>query len=433
MKKSILKMYALFATVALVASCSDDDSDEHDDHHHEDFAEMESDWVRLTLINDGNLEVMQANSGEIEYTVAGDFVGGERFYTTTSGRYLGVVDREGGKVRFFDSGIVNHDEHGHEYQAKWANAELTSVLPTHFTASEGHILVFNDGDGSISHIDEAQLEIPSYQPVTYTLENTVAHHGAGFRLHNGKFAATFKNNSQPGGLPQMVKFIDAQGNVIDDNGGVEVGTIHGDATNGEYGVFGATDGIILVDDKDNIDLIPNADGLNAESGNWLGTVKGHDNSDMFFGRASNLGVFMINPMNKTIDNIYPGNDVANAMFSFDGSYFIVHTKTNNIIVFDGLTGSKLIERTIEVANIPQVEAKKASKDYQFKDPEEEASPVLVTSDKFLYVLAPNRTQIKVLEIDELNHVHTIELEDAVEGMYKNGFSIEGEQHPGHDH
>lgn len=451
MKRSILKFSVLAAMFAFFAACSDDDTTPVvDDPIAEEptpdpdpepepepepevvtFKDMESDWVRLTLMSENKLDVMQADSGNIEYSVEGPLVDGARYYTSNSGRYLSVVERDGGKVRFFDSGIQKHDDHGHEYQAKWANAELNSVLPTHLTSTEGHIVIFNDGDGSIAYVNEAQLEIPSYQPETFLLENTVAHHGVGIRLNSGMFAVTFKNTDEPGGIPQMVKFIDDDGTVIDDNGGVEVVGIHGSANNGDYGAFGSTDGVIVVDNQDNIDLIANVEGLNSESGNWLGTLKGHDNSGLFFGRSRNLGVFMIDPAAKAMESIYSGSDVVGDMFSFDGHYYLVHTANDKvddkIKVFDSQTGGQIAERTVEMANIPELAAKNSKSELETLRDAEEPSPVLVCSDKFLYVLAPNRTQIKVLKIESLEHVHTIELAAPVISMMKNGFSIEGDQ------
>ncbi|MGB5817893.1 MAG: hypothetical protein WBG90_00315 [Saonia sp.] len=436
MKLSILKWYTLTAVLLFFTACSDDDTDpiiDEDPVADLTFKDMESDWVRLTLMREDGLDVMQADSGEITYSVDGPLIEGARYYTSNSGRYLTVVERDGGKVRFFDSGIVNHDDHGHEYPAKWANAELNTVLPTHYAGSGGHIVIFNDGDGSISYINEAQLEIPSYQPETFVLENTVPHHGAGFRLGNGMFAATFKNTDEPGGIPQMVKFIQSDGTIIDDNGGVEVVGIHGDAVNGSYGVFGSTDGVILVDDQNNIDLISNTEGLNSESGNWLGTLKGHDNSGLFFARSRNLGVFMVDPVAKTLESIYLGGDVVGDMFSFDGAYYLVHTSDNKVRVFDSQTGTEVAERTVEMADIPQLASKKGASEMETLKDMEEPSPVLVCSDKYLYVLAPNRTQIKVLKIDGLEHVHTIELDTPVESMMKNGFSIEGDQNLDYEH
>lgn len=448
MKRSNLKFYALASTMALFVACSDDDNeviieDEVIEELPEEevaltFKDMESDWVRLTLMSESKLEVMQADSGEIKYTVEGPLVEGAAYYTSDSGRYQSVVERADGKVRFFDSGIVNHDDHGHEYESGWANAELTSVLPTHLTSSGGHMVFFNDGDGSISYINEAQLEIPSYQPETFSLTGTVAHHGVGIRLNNGMFVATFKNSMEPGGIPQMVKFVDGNGSVIDDNGGVEVVGIHGSANNGSYGAFGSTDGVIVVDNQNNIDLIAYEEGgdLSSERGFWLGTMKSHDNSDLFYGRASNLGIYTIDPAQKTITSLYAGTDVASDMFSFNGAYYLLLTTDGKLRVYDANTASLVTERVVEMAEIPDspiTTSKTKDSEIALLQKLEEPNPVLVCSDKYLYALASNRTQIKVLKIDNLEHIHTIELEAPVVSMMKNGFSIEGDQNLDYQH
>ena len=303
------------------------------------------------------------------------------------------------------------------------------------------MVVFNDGDGSISYIDETRLEVPSYRPETFQLEGTKNHHGVGIRLDSGKFAVTFQvETPQPGfeGIPQMVKYVNSDGSVIDDNGGVVVTGIHGSANNGRYGAFGSTDGVILVDKDDNIELIanPEGSGLNPESGNWLGTLNGHDDADVFFARSRNLGVFVVDPEDKSINPLYSGDDVVGHMFNFNGEYFLLHTSDNRIRVFDGHDGEPIVDRVVEMADIPELPDPAASKglsETQVLREMEAPSPVLVASDKFLYVLAPNRTRIKVLEIDELKHVHTIELDAQVKSMMKNGFSIEGEQHGDYDH
>jgi len=442
MKTTVLKFLSLIILLNFMVACNDDMddvADDVDDHDHDDevtFADMESDWVRLSLMHHDEIDVMQPNNGEIHASVDGELVEGARYYTSNSGRYLISIDRAGGALRFFDSGVEKHDDHGHEHTPRWLDLEVNTLLPTHYASSKGHVVIFNDGDGSITHINEAQLEIPTYSPVSYTFENTVAHHGAGFRLENGQFVTTFKNNDEPGGLPQMVKFVESNGTVIDDNGGVEVGGIHGDAVNGHYGIFGSTDGVILVDDEGEISLIENTGDLNSESGNWLGTLKGHDNSEMFFARSRNVGVFMIDPENKSMTQIYAGSDVVGDMFSFDGEYYIVHTSDNRIRVFDAHDGDELANRVVEMADIPEAHGhdhRSALSEIEILRQMDDPDPVLVCSDKFLYVLSTNRTQVKILEIDDLHHVHTIELDHAVEGMMKNGFSIEGDHDHDHDH
>lgn len=433
MKKQFLKLWAILPMMAFVVACNDDDA-VNDVEEELNFAEMESDWVRLSLMKGDKIDLMQPNTGEMHGSVSGPLTEGARYYTSNSGRYSISIEREQNVLRFFDSGIENHEDHGHEVTPKWLDITVEAPLPTHYASSDGHIVIFNDGDGSITHINEAQLELPAYQPNIITFPNTVAHHGAGFRLQNGKFAITFKNTDEPGGVPQLVKFVDSNGNVIDDNGGVEVAKIHGDAVNGKYGVFGATEGVILVDDADNIDLIeyPEDQNFSEESGFWIGTLKGHDHSDIFFGRAGSLGVFKIDPVAKSITNIYAGADVVADMFSFDGEYYLVHTSDNKIRVFDAHDGEEIANRVVEMADIPEEHNHRtALSEIEQLRKMDDPSPVLVTSDKFLYILAPNRMQIKVLEIADLHHVHTIELSAPVESMMKNGFSIEGDQ--GHDH
>jgi hypothetical protein len=419
MLKLLTQSWPLLLVCLLFSACGDDE-DVITPAEDPDFAELESEWVRLTLLRENEIELMQTNTGNIISTTSVGLPEGARYYTSNSGRYLVVTDRGNNKLRFFDSGVINHVDHGHQENVGWLDLVVEAPLPTHYASTGGHIVIFNDGDGSITYVNEAQLELPGYEPKIFTFP-TVAHHGAGFRLRNGQFATTFKNNTEPGGIPQMVKFLDSDGNLIDDNGGVEVEGIHGDATNGEFGVFGSTDGIILVDDRGNIDLIPNIDSLSGDRGYWIGSVKGHDNTTNFFGRAREVGAFLINPIAMSLTPLYVGKDVAGDMLSADGAHYILHTTDNHLRVYDSATGNLIADRAVEMVNIPNLETGLPSEPGTGMD---ENDPVLVTSDKYLYILAPNRTTVKVLEIASLKHVHTIALDASVQSIAKNGFTEE---------
>ena len=402
--------------VCLIFTACDDDDDPLVIDDGEDFSELESEWVRLSLLRPDGIDVMQTNTGEIVGSAAFDLPEGGGYYTSNSGRYLIVTERANNMVRFFDSGVINHTDHGHQEAVGWLDMTVSAPLPTHVTSSGGHTVVFNDGDGSFTHVNEAQIELPGYEPETYTY-STVAHHGAGFRLNNGQFAITFKNNTEPGGIPQMVKFIDANGNVIDDNGGVEVAGIHGDAVNGDFGVFGATDGVILVDNQGNIDLIPNIDSLRNESGYWIGTLKGHDETSNFFGRATNVGAFLVDPMNMSLTQIYEGDDIAADMLSFDGDYYVLHTAHgdhNHLHVYDAESGSLVAERELDMVT-------PGGSGNSGHGPAEGA-PVIVSSDDYLYVLTPDRLEIQVFDIETLEDVHTITLDREVTSIAYNGFT-----------
>ncbi len=409
--------------VLLASACNPDDDEGGLDEPNTtvDFSELESEWVRLTLMHDNQIAVLQTSTGEIVDSVDVPLPEGARYYTSNSGRYLVVTDRDNNQLRFFDSGVINHEEHGHQQKVGWLDITVDAPLPTHYASTGGEIVIFNDGDGSITHVTEAQLELPAYEPTVLTFP-TVAHHGAGFRLASGQFVTTFKNTDEPGGIPQMVKYLDADGTLIDDNGGVEVEGIHGDATNGTYGVFGSTDGVILVDGENNIDLIPNLEGMNAERGYWIGTLKGHDNTPVFYARAGSLGSYLVDPKAKSMAPVYLGDDIVGDMLSFNGDYYIVHTSDNRIRVYDATDGSPVTERVVEMVNIPDLATGEPTTPVDDLDDMDEDDPVLVASDKHLYILSPNRVDIKVLSISDLKHVHTIRLDEPVESIAKNGFT-----------
>ncbi len=436
MKKVNLKFVGLACIMLFFTACSNDDdttTNDPDGGNGEEpitFADLEDEWVRLSLIQENKIEVMQAAKEEMIGSVDTGLPQGSRYYSSNSGRYLTVVNSGANEVTFFDTGVVNHADHGHQNQVRWLDVSLQTAVPVHYTGVNGNIVIFNDGDGSISYVEEKQLTLPAYTPKTMQLENTKGHHGVGIRLNSEKFAVTFQSDVPPNGYdwgPQMVKYVTSEGTVIDDNGGVVVEGIHGSANNGRYGGFGSTDGVIIVDEKDNIDLISNiGDSLRAESGYWIGTLKSHAKSQLFYGRARNLGVYTIDPEQKSMSLLYEGGNVENDMFSFNGEYYLLHTNDNRIRVYDANTSNLITERVVEMANIPDspiTSAKFVNPEIAKLQQQEQESPVLVCSDKYLYVLAPNRTDIKVLSIADLKHVHTIRLENAVQGIAKNGFTV----------
>ncbi len=431
MKNLTLKFWPMMALLVFMAACDDDDSTEVEPEEPVSFADFEDEWVRLSLIQEDQIEVMQAAREEMIGSVDTGLPKGARYYPSNSGRYLTVINTSNNEVRFFDTGVVNHADHGHQNQVRWLDLILQTAAPVHYTSVNGNIVIFNDGDGSITYVREVNgLELPAYTPITMQLENTKAHHGVGIALNSGKFAVTFQSDTPPNGYewgPQMVKYVTSEGAVIDDNGGVEVKGIHGSANNGSYGAFGSTDGVIIVDDQDNIDLVPNiGDDLRDESGYWIGTLKSHVNSQVFYGRARNLGIYIVNPEQKSMSLLYEGSNVANDMFSFNGEFYLLHTDDGRIRVYDANTSNLVTERVVKMAEIPDspiTSGRSAGSEVAQLRQLEEESPVLVCSDKFLYVLAPNRTDIKVLSIADLNHVHTIKLENAVQSIAKNGFTV----------
>ena len=204
---------------------------------------------------------------------------------------------------------------------------------------------------------------------------------------------------------------------------MQVGRIHGDASNGKVALFGATDGLIAVYNDRTMALIPNLEGMNAESGNWIGTVKGHDDLDVFYGWARAQGLFRIDPASRNMTRFYEGDDVKSFFFSEDGAYLILHKTDDEIVVYNAASGSEMTQATIAIA--PDVEYENARKevptDLGLLRLMEEPERVLTASADFLYVLEPSQTAINVLRLSDLSSVKTMTLDAPVETIARVGF------------
>ncbi|MGB3852441.1 MAG: hypothetical protein WA958_21130 [Tunicatimonas sp.] len=403
--KNLRLPFMLLSLAWLTFSCSENDPMPSAS---QSLAELEGEYVRLAVIAGNNqMMVMDPVTEEATFTVNEPLTDGARYYVSPTGRYLVSIERAQNRTRFFDAGIVNHTDHGHEYAAVWLDNTITSPTPTHYSATGDDMVLFNDGDGSIVHIEESRLEAPNYVPPVIPLANQTKHHGAVVRLDNGLFAATFQHDTVTKDvLPQMVKLVDEQGQVQFENDAVQVGRIHGNASNGKVALFGGTEGVIAAYDNQTMALIPNLEGMNAERGNWIGTVEGHDNLDVFYGRAGALGLYRIDPADQSMTQFYEGDDVAEFFFSEDGTYLIVHKAVSEtsgeIVIYNAASGSQVAQTSFSVVK---------------DDPER----VLTASSELLYVLEPSQTEISVLKLSDLSSVKTITLDAPVEAIHRVGF------------
>ncbi len=301
---------------------------------------------------------------------------------------------------------------------------ISSPTPTHYSDTGDDIVIFNDGDGSIMHIEESRLEFAGYEPSVIPMPNQTQHHGATVRLDNGLFAVTFQDNpAEDDALPQAVKLVDGQGQVQVDDEDVRVGRIHGNTSNGKVALFGSTDGLVAAYNDRTIALIPNLDGMNAERGNWIGTVRGHDNLDVFYGWARALGLYRIDPSNQSMTRFYEGNDVKSFFFSEDGTYLILHKTDDEIVVYDAASGSEMTQEVIAIAPDAEYEnaRKEAPTELERLRLMEEPERVLTTSAEFLYVLEPSQTEVNVLRLSDLSSVKTMTLDAPVDVIQRVGF------------
>ena len=114
MEKVIYKFLVVIGLASVFVACEDnDDGTEVDEPT--SFADIEDEWVRLSLIHENGIEVMQAANEQILGSVDTGMPEGARYYSTNSGRYLTVINRGENETRFFDTGVINHEDHGHQH------------------------------------------------------------------------------------------------------------------------------------------------------------------------------------------------------------------------------------------------------------------------------------------------------------------------------
>ncbi|MBW3468334.1 hypothetical protein [Arthrospiribacter ruber] len=388
------------------------------------FEETESEWIRLAKWDvNSNFSLLSPLNQSVSTPDIRPFHAQSGNYLSSSGRYIVSIERNEGIVRFLDTGIENHQDHGHEYSVKWLNATAEAPLPTHFSATQGNIVIFNDGDGSVTLARESNMIAPGFSPSIIADFGNGVHHGAAAWLMGNKIAVTFKDETVPGALPQWVKLINTSGEVIAENPEVSVTGIHGDASNGNYAVFGATEGVIVAAANDDIKLIPNPDPLEPTSGNWMGTIRANDHIHKFYGYARNQGVFAIDPEAGAIEPVFLSNNIRSYMLSADGGHLIIQTNDNLVKVFDTATGNELASKTVTVADEVAGNQRQSFGEFEHYRQMSEENPVITASENFLYVLEPSRTKIHVRNLKDLSTVEVMELSGKVSNIMRVGFQV----------
>lgn len=404
MKKNIVLVSQLL--VLLLVSCKK----KHDEHVH---IANENELVRLFISDREKLDLYFYNPHKDELGTHYHPVSGiaSRIYTTSSGRYVCIINLEKNDVRFFDSGFEPHGDHAHKVGTPKFGRVVgsTGLKPTHFKAHKNHIIVFNDDDGTISYFEEDKIHTSTSPKIINT--GQVKHHGALDLFDDGKIAVTVKTtqNPVPGTLPEYVRIINNNGVVVYDTV-IRTGGIHGSASNGNMVLFGCVEGVLRVNANGNQEIISKPTYFGSR---WMGTILYGKESSKFYGIARQFGVFEINPISKTITPVDTASTFRMAIFDEEGHYiYSLHNNGNNGIIrkINGKTGSVLAEKTINVG---------------FPATGSAGMPQMVATKKFVYIADGINGVLLMLDSD-LNLVRTKTLPGKPNSMAFLGF--DGEEH-----
>ena len=284
---------------------------EHEDDHHD-----EAIMGRL-LIGDGeegNLSVIDLETGEVSQNRFDMGSRAGRIYPTTSGRYAVAVSSDANTAHLFDGGIFL-EPHGDHFDLVEGDIsklplDLSGDRPVHLYIDGEWSAIFYDGSGEAVLINEHELAEhgDSYAPVRMNLG---PQHGAVVPLAHELFATTIKHPDYPGNpdarLPIGAEIRDLDGHVLY-TASEGCDSLHGDAGNGHVAVFGCIGGVLAVEadhgEYSDAFIAPDM----AADDFRLTSVWGYHDLDHFFALGSAVGLYMVKPEHEEMELLIPATE-----------------------------------------------------------------------------------------------------------------------------
>jgi hypothetical protein len=310
-------------------------------------------------------------------------------YGTASGRYAAVLYGTQNLAEVFDSGLLSHDDHVDVDRApQWSTITATGLKPTHFKSKGTESLIFNDGDGTLSLGADADFNKAGAK---FSVINAglLPHHGAMAQFNNGTYAVTV--SPAAGASPNRVK-------IINKNGGtafastLEIGNIHGNASDGNVAVFGGftssaatAGGVLVVSATGEQRLIPNPDGFGAFR---LASIYYAESAKKFIGYVATKGAYLIDIAGSKITPLYAGADAFQCKVDYAGKNLMILTLDGKLRIYDLATAALKKEGNI----IPAVTSTDTYK------------PVLEATAKYAYVAVPSIGEVHQVDLADFSKV-----------------------------
>ena len=292
----------------------DDHADEHDEHEDGHGEAM----IGRLLIGDGeegNLSVIDLESGEVDqdHFDLGSRAG--RIYATKSGRYAVAVSSDANTAHLFDGGIYMEPHGDHfdlvEGEIQRLSVDLSGDRPVHLYVDGEWAAIFYDGSGEVVLVNEHELEEmgASYIPARM---NVGAQHGGAVPLAHDLFATTMQHpdyatNPDDYRLPIGAEIRDLDGHVLYSAEGCE--GLHGDAGNGHMAAFGCVGGVLVLEadhgEYSHV-FVPAPEGSPEDF--RLTSVWGYHDLHHFFALGSAVGLYIVEPEDGLMEQLIPSTE-----------------------------------------------------------------------------------------------------------------------------
>jgi hypothetical protein len=349
----------------------------------------EHSFIRLLVSDENTKQIALVNPQKKEVQFFEGKFAKSAVYVTESGRYGVLVHRENHYVEKFDTGFENHGDHADvKGTPKWAAMVGDGKLPTHFASHGDEVAIFNDGDGTFDIAKETDFHNQGAKMRRVNVGNAV-HHGAMLRFTNGLYAVTEKDGSIAGVLPERVKIVNTNGQAVSAST-IQTKGIHGDATDGQVGLFGSASGILAVQANGTQKLIPHPQGFGAA---WFGTILYAPQAKKFIGYTAAMGAYLIDPATDRVVPIIENKDIMQCKVDYLGERLHVLLHNGELHIFDLATNTLLKKGNV----IPAVEKTDTQK------------PTLVATNRFVYLAMPKAGEVYQIAFKNLAEITKIKV------------------------
>lgn len=150
--------------------------------------EVRTSQPRALVAHEGGLTLLDTTTGDVLDTVARD--GFLRLSPAGDGRHVMISDGDGFGV--YDTGIhsTSHGDHSHHHAGpgRLTRTRWTAAEPGHVVAHNGFTTLFDDGTGTITSVDSADIADPEALVRRHTTR--APHHGVAMVLEDGSLLTT---------------------------------------------------------------------------------------------------------------------------------------------------------------------------------------------------------------------------------------------------
>jgi hypothetical protein len=384
--KTLKKLTLLLLFAAAFTACRKDNDTAPAD---QDATDKEHKYVRVLVSDELSTQISYLNPFEASVSTFTGKYPLANVYGTASGRYAAILYGSQNLAEVFDSGLLSHEDHVDvDRAAQWSQITATGIKPTHFKSKGTESLIFNDGDGTLSVGKDADFNVPGAK---FGVINAglLPHHGAMAQFANGTYAVTVAAAS--GASPNRVQIINKSGGVVHASS-LEIGSIHGNASDGNVAVFGGfsssaatAGGVLVVNATGTQRLIPNPDGFGAFR---LASIYYAESAKKFIGYVATKGAYLIDLNGNKITALYSGNDAFQCKVDYAGKNLLVLTLDGKLRVYDLATGTMKKEGTV-------ITAVNSADTYK---------PVMEATGRYAYIAVPAAGEVQQISLEDFTKV-----------------------------